>query len=295
MTNTKKPIVDTDFIKKIIKKNGPEPEEYDDFRKWHDGLSELNFLNHEIDSFRNNFEDALLSSKTLQGFVNVKPHGYHGDFEIIDKIYTNHISKSKEYEKWDKFYQACKAPEAVRNRKTYFKNLLKSKSDKPLNVLNLASGPCRDILEFFEENPNTDVCFDCIELDKNAIEYASGLLGKHLNKVNFINKNVFRFETEDTYDLVWSAGLFDYFDDKTFVRILSRFLKNIKTNGELVIGNFHPRNPTRAYMEFGEWFLNHRTETELVDLAMAAGVADYSRVRIEQEPLGVNLFMRIGG
>lgn len=135
---------------------------------------------------------------------------------------------------------------------------------------------------------------DCVELDPNAIEYAQALLGRHNDKVRFTQKNIFRFQSHQQYDLVWSAGLFDYFEDKTFIRILARLLKNVKANGELVIGNFHPRNPTRAFMElFGEWYLHHRTEEELIQLALGAGVQSAANIRIESEKEGINLFMLI--
>jgi len=158
----------------------------------------------------------------------------------------------------------------------------------------LASGPCRDLKEFFEVHPSAPVTFDCVELDKNAIAYAKGLTNYN-DKINFIHKNIFRFSTNQQYDLVWSAGLFDYFDDKIFVKILARFLKNVKAGGELIIGNFHPRNPTRSVMEVSTWHLHHRTEAELIALAKIAGVEDVGRIRIDTEAEGINLFMRVEG
>jgi hypothetical protein len=44
---------------------------------------------------------------------------------------------------------------------------------------------------------------------------------------------------------------------------------------------------------FGEWFLHHRTDEELVQLALEAGVPDVNQIRIESEKEGINLFMRI--
>jgi hypothetical protein len=62
--------------------------------------------------------------------------------------------------------------------------------------------------------------------------------------------------------------------------------------GKMVIGNFSTLNPSRDYMEFGEWFLFHRDINELTELAVKAG-ADPDLVAIESEATGVNLFLKI--
>ena len=62
--------------------------------------------------------------------------------------------------------------------------------------------------------------------------------------------------------------------------------------GELIIGNFHPNNPSKDYMEFAFWNLNHRTEEDLIKLANACGVKN-SCIEIKSESEGVNLFMHI--
>ncbi|MFK7771894.1 MAG: class I SAM-dependent methyltransferase [Saprospiraceae bacterium] len=292
-------LLNTQFIDDLLAKNGPDPEDYETLKNWYRKAYQLLQTNQiskeEYLELKNLFGEVYASPKSLLGHVSNQPHGYAGDFEIIEMVYVNQISPNFLFQKWDSFYQGFAACHAVRNRKTYFKNLLKEKvkSGKPLQILNLASGPCRDLLEFFEENPSTFLQIDCIELDRNAIDYATQLLGESKDKVHFIEQNIFKFQTDKKYDLVWSAGLFDYFDHKVFTRLLTRFLSNVKKGGELVIGNFHPRNPTFEIMEFTNWHLHHRTETNLVNLANQAGITDYSKISIEMEPEGVNLFLRI--
>ena len=113
-------------------------------------------------------------------------------------------------------------------------------------------------------------------------------------QLTFYNKNIFRFQTEKKYDLIWSAGLFDYFDDKTFVRLVSRLKNYVKPGGELIIGNFAVGNPTEGYMElFLDWYLYHRSPEQLTKLAQDAGIPEVSRIKVDQEAAGVNLFMRI--
>jgi extracellular factor (EF) 3-hydroxypalmitic acid methyl ester biosynthesis protein len=160
-------------------------------------------------------------------------------------------------------------------------------------VLNLGSGPCRDLAEFLASEPEAELCVDCVDQDPSAIAYAQGLVGRTHSRaaVRFIQANVLRFRPERHYDLVWSAGLFDYLPDRLFVQVLSRLLRHVRPGGRLVVGNFAPGHETQLYMELvGDWVLTYRTGEQLIDLALAAG-ADRDTVRVEAEPEGVNLFL----
>ena len=85
--------------------------------------------NDDLIEMRNSFRDTF-TSKTIQGFIFTKPHGYAGDFEIIDKIYRTEISGNPRYKNWDEYAQNHDAAIAVRNRKSYFKNFLADKINK---------------------------------------------------------------------------------------------------------------------------------------------------------------------
>ena len=286
------------FIKSLLP-TGPLPTDYKKLEQWienlFNGIDLVNLSMPELKEIRTAFGELYNSPKNFFGHGAFWPHGYPGDYEIIDKIYTRYISEIPEFKNWDRWFHTFAATKAVRNRKEYFKKLLAEKSQKQpnLTLLNLASGPCRDLLEFFEEYPSNKLKIDCVELDHNAIAYASELLGEHRQHVRFIHQNIFKFQSSERYDLIWSAGLFDYFDDRTFVSQLSRFLAKLKPNSELIIGNVHPRNPTKTMMDFSNWRLHYRTETDLINLAIQAGIKDYSKLKIEMEAEGVNLFLRI--
>jgi extracellular factor (EF) 3-hydroxypalmitic acid methyl ester biosynthesis protein len=94
------------------------------------------------------------------------------------------------------------------------------------------------------------------------------------------------------YDVIWSAGLFDYFSDRTFKLLLRRLIPNIAPGGQLVIGNFSDSNPNHHWLHFCEWHLHHRSSEQLVRLALEAG-AQHENVSIGKEPEGVNLFLHI--
>lgn len=233
---------------------------------------------------------------TIQGFSLRKPFGYSGDFMIIDKIYRKEVSSVPRFKIWDQYFHQQDAPIAVRNRKDYFISEIKKElRTKPISLLNVASGPCRDLMELYSVIPDPEqLKTTCVEMDPNAVEYAESVLGRFNEHIEFVNKNIFKFSPSETYDVIWSAGLFDYFDDRAFGLVLRKFKSWLKPQGKIIIGNFNEdHNPSRQYMEFlGEWNLIHRKEEDLVQLAKEAGFEEH-QISVGREPKNVNLFLHI--
>jgi extracellular factor (EF) 3-hydroxypalmitic acid methyl ester biosynthesis protein len=238
----------------------------------------------------------VLTGNSLYGYTYQKPLGYAGDFMLIEKMYQTYVSSDPSCRKWDIYYHTHEATKAVRNRKFYFVRLMEelcANKPGPLNILILGSGPTTDVHEFFTRNPQANTIFDCLDIDQRAIDYASEKNKKYLSNINFIKMNVLRFMPNKKYDLIWSAGLFDYLNDRLFTGLLGRFKTFLKPNGQMIIGNFSTENPTQRVMEvMGEWFLNHRSSKHLVRLASFAGISE-EMVYVDKEPLGINLFLKI--
>ena len=230
---------------------------------------------------------------TIQGRIFLKPRGFAGDFQTIDDIYTHRLAADPALRVWDEGFHSCAAPQAVRNRKGYFKRLLEASTPgktETLQVLDVACGPCRDVSEYLEQYPEAPVHFTCLDQDADALTHGERLCAPFAAKVSFVRANALKYSTAERYDLVWSAGLFDYLSNDYFVVGLQRLARLLKPSGEIVIGNFAPENPERAYMElFGEWVLNYRSREELLSLAQQAGLTEPV---VDQEPLGINLFLR---
>ena len=280
----------------FIQSGGPEEHEYEEMTKLWDSLVVNTALAGPdryklVDLFG---EDFL--NQTIQGHSYRKPHGYAGDYQIIDFIYQQKIIAEERFQKWDKYFHSQHAAGAVRNRKDYFIRLIKDRYAElnwPIKILNLASGPCRDVYELFQEVPVDKIRIHCVDLDANAIQYAKKLLGTFSDHIRFTQQNIFKFDTNEKFDLIWSAGLFDYFSDEDFVKVLSKAYSWCSEGGEIVIGNFSNTNPTRAYMEIAtEWILYHRSEQELRSLAHRV-VSIRDKVEVRSESLGVNLFVHI--
>lgn len=279
------------FIQDMMNNGGPDPDNYDHILELIDDLP-----TSEIQSLRN-LMGPILNPGTIIGFSFCKPFGYNGDFFIIEKIYQHYISSDPKYRKWDQFFHHLPAAIAVVNRKKLAIEMLKElnakSSDQTVNVLILGSGPVTEVNEYLKETPENKLAFDLIDLDQRAIDYAKQKNKAYTHCLNFAQKNVIRFTPEKQYELIWSAGLFDYFKDKHFVFLLKRYYDFIRTGGKMVIGNFNTENPSRKIMEvLGDWFLYHRSEEELQHFAEQAGISK-SATNVICEPLGINLFLQV--
>jgi len=265
----------------LINYGGPDLKDYDDLNAWIEELR-IRRLSGEVhdESLALLLEclEPVFSLHSMQGFAFHKPHGYAGDFEMVDRIYNGYISSDQFLAKWDIFMHSHPAFQAVRNRVGYFSDQINTRvsamftPELPIKILNLASGPGRDMQTFFEQASvdKRRVSIDCVEQDENAIRFAQEVCSNYKESINFIQANALRFRSSLKYDLIWSAGLFDYFDDKVFVFMLKRLKGMLASDGEIIIGNFSTLNPSRSYMELVHWNLHHRSPHTLKSLATAA-------------------------
>ena len=284
------------YLIELSEHGGPRSEDYKKLdQTWSRIMDAVYSGNLSTDRIRETWGlmGEAFGTETLQGHVIRKPHGYVGDFEIIDRIYQYSICESLDLRAWDEYFQSREACHAVRNRKDYFIDLLSDMVTQhgQFRVLNVGSGPARDILEFHLRS-NSHVLFDCVEMDSNAIDYAISVCSCMLDHVTFHHRNIFRYRNEHHYKLIWSAGLFDYLDDRSFVILLQHLVKMLEPEGQLLVGNFSIINPTKDYMEFGEWILNYRTKEDLLRLAELSHIHNITS-HIGEEAQGINLFLHI--
>lgn len=234
-----------------------------------------------------------------------KPYGYHGDFMIIEEIYRNSPDTVGIERCMDNYFLKSAASIATRNRKENFKNYLadffNEQGGRDVRMLDLASGPCTDIIEFFDEigDGRERLSVDCFEHDVNAIQYSqTKLAGKeYKDQIRFIQKNAIKialtknveFHMPRKYDLIFSTGLFDYLDEKISMLLIRNLKKLLNPNGLLIISNYRDKwsNPSRHFMEWGgDWELVYRTQEEFVNLFKDAGFGKH-QISLAYEPLKV--------
>jgi 2-polyprenyl-3-methyl-5-hydroxy-6-metoxy-1,4-benzoquinol methylase len=279
-----------DYLEFLIENGGPEPSEYEKFTSLVNNLKP-----EEVDDFRERMK-PILNDKTLIGHGFIKPYGYPGDFTLINKIYLFEVNSDAKFKNWDLFFQNQPAANAVRNRKDYFMEYCKALISRKANaqVLVLGSGPASDVNEFLTTYlSGKGISFDLIDFDQAAIDFSMKKNKKFNGQISYNRINALRFNSFRLYDLIWSAGLFDYFKDKHFTFLIRKYFNCLSEDGEMVISNFSTRNPTKRLMEvLSDWYLNLRTESDLFRIASDANI-DKEMVSVEKDPLGINLFLKI--
>lgn len=217
-----------------------------------------------------------------------KPYGYAGDFKIIDDIYRN-APRTEGFDRlYDNYFQMSSISVAVRNRKEDFKKQvlenIRNKSNQAVKIMDLACGPCEEVVDIFTSPTQTDLSrveYHCYDNDENAIEFSRRrLLG--VRQVEFFKENAVRLALKKDvssfiphrYDVIYSTGLFDYFDYRICVRLVQNLKKLLKPDGLLAISDVRDKfsNPSVHFMEWvGDWNLVYRDDENFRQVFFEAG------------------------
>lgn len=82
----------------------------------------------------------------------------------------------------------------------------------------------------------------------------------------------------------------DSLNDKLVTKLLQFAHQNLAVGGRVLLGNFHPRNPAKEFMDFVlDWRLIHRSEEDM-DRLFRGSPFGRACTRIQFEGEGVNLF-----
>ena len=238
-----------------------------------------------------------------------KPRGYAGDYEMMNHLYRDElVGKSLFDQCMHKYFVQESAGAAVKNRGYYLadklKNLFESTpQDEPLKILSVASGPAMEQQLFLKQETqfhSRAAHFTCLDADEESLKHGQRQLLTAQKKLktqyqfkfkNMAIRNVIaRGLPEQDYDLIYSAGLFDYFTDQVARAAAKQFITSVKPGGKVIIGNYSKDNLSASFMEMVlDWKLIYRSEEDLLRIFQGLG----SKIWVEKEPLGINLFVVI--
>jgi len=252
----------------------------------------------------------LLEVGTLQYCARFKPHGYAGDYQMLARICEDFCCEHSLGRAFDRYFQRQAAPQAVRSRTEQTAVAVASDCLKHegsvRHVVSVGSGPAMDVrgaLELLPKERRTSLRVSLLDLDPNALDFARELVEPLLppGALRSVRTNLFRLAQGadpgaalEGPDVLICSGLFDYLADEPAVSMLRFFWEELSAGGVLLVGNFSPHNPTRAYMEWiGNWYLTYRTAEQMEQLGVRAGIPR-DQFTIGCERLGVDLFL-IGG
>lgn len=253
--------------------------------------------------FRREVLPYLLLAKTTERFY-AKPRGYAGDFfsiELINQRRPDGLGRLGPL--LDHCFLNLPLSRAVRNRRRLMareiNQVIAQKEGSAAWITSLACGPATEIFDVFDQiDDQSRLKATLIDMDLQALAFVSDKRNekKLKRQMKLINANLVYFATGREHmdvkdqDLVYSIGLIDYFNDKFVITLLDYIYRLLRPGGKVILGNFHPRNPAKALMDYVlDWRLVHRTEEDMNRLfASSAFKRPCTDVQFESE--GINLF-----
>jgi SAM-dependent methyltransferase len=225
---------------------------------------------------------ALVLQDPFTHRAATKPRGYAGDAVMMDFIYTGKPPAGTTAQGAEVFNATTCAGMGLSVR--YRRQLLKSLIDDTVvsqaapRLLSVASGHCRELEGSLAETAH--FAGEFVALDQDPLSCAEVARVHAAHRVRVVNHGVRDLvsgplaATLGHFDLIYSAGLYDYLPDVLARRLTQRLLSLLRPGGRLLLANFVPGGTGRGYMElFMDWTLVLRNEAAMRTLAEAAGAA----------------------
>lgn len=231
-----------------------------------------------------------------------KPRGYAGDAELLDLIYdhdgANQMAlaaastggRELNHVTWN-----APEPAAVRWRRDYMAGLIDALPEAGGRVLSIAAGSCRELSVSASASARTIGRFvaldqDLASLDDATASYPGLVEPLPIDAISLVRGDI----AVDEFDLIYSAGLFDYLSDRAARRLISAAAEMAAPGGELCIANFAPTPFSIGYMESAmAWELIYRNEADLLQLITEAVVERPYTVSTRRDPLGVVVYAHV--
>lgn len=234
-----------------------------------------------------------------------KPRGYAGDFLMMEMIYRGMPAGDGKLGKLvDGWCLNTNAAKAVRGRRNILRQRIESECHARFNrqgailIMNLACGSSRELFDFLSECDFTErIEATCVDADPKALEYTARHVETfpHMASIRLMNENIVKWalgrvgHTYGLQDIIYSAGLTDYLDRRLSTAFITRCHEHLKPGGILIVSNFGPNNPNRAFMDhILHWRLIYRDAEDLRDLFTESPFG--GDIELVTEEQGLNLF-----
>lgn len=241
-----------------------------------------------------------------------KPLGYAGDYEMVRMILRDSHEGSSLFAKaLNRWFLSQVPAEAHRQRvqlltKRLVEESLRARREKKrLRVFNLGCGPAQEVLSFLRDYDLSDVVdftlLDFNEETLNCTKAAAGEVKSRFNRTatfQMVKKSVVQVSksrdrvTQDKFDLVYCAGLFDYLQDGIAKDLMNVMYGMVSPGGLLIATNVDAGNPIQKIMDLiFEWHLIYRTSREMT--LLMPDDASSEDTKITAETTGCNIFIEV--
>ena len=233
-----------------------------------------------------------------------KPRGYAGDGELLDMFHrAGYEGETPLGRLIHRVSMLQPAAQAVRNRVELVREGMEEamyRMGVKSRFLSMGCGTSPELRRFCLDHPYYETAdWRWVGLDVDPVTVATAQ-GRHLDpRLSFATVNPLDLAKDAStwawgeFDFIYAVGLFDYFPIGIGQPLTRAMFDHLRPGGRMWVGNFHPRNPTRWYMEYvASWHLLHRTEDQL--MAFTGGLPEGAyTVSVFGEPAGAQVFLEI--
>jgi CRP-like cAMP-binding protein/SAM-dependent methyltransferase len=244
----------------------------------------------------------LLRLSALGERLYAKPRGYAGDYATIAMIYEDAPAGTASLGPMlDRSMLNLAVAKAIRNRRRMLASEIAKSyaaSAKEFHVACLACGPACEVFDAFRDAGDTRrLNVSCVDIDREALAQIADRAQAHKlsGQLQPLHGNLIYLATGRQemqlapQDLIYSLNMTDYLSDDLAISLLDWIHAKLRPGGRVIVGNFHPRNPSRGLMDHVlEWRLTYRDEAAVNRLFQASRFAKPC-LRIAFEDEGIYL------
>lgn len=245
-----------------------------------------------------------------------KPLGYAGDYEMVNMMMRDSFQGSSTFAKiLNTFFLNTPPVVAHRNRVEYLVDMLAremmrlTRAGNPGRIINVGCGPAQELQKFLAKSEFAVRSeFTLLDFNEETIHHVQSVINqiktRHAPQAsfNFIKKSVHHLlktvgrttdASDQKYDLVYCAGLFDYLSNNVCRQLMSIMYNWLAPGGLLLITNVDTHNPSLGWMEYVvDWHLYHRDPQEVARFAPKQAPIEATRVLAEDSGLNIILEIR---
>jgi extracellular factor (EF) 3-hydroxypalmitic acid methyl ester biosynthesis protein len=251
-----------------------------------------------------------------------KPLGYAGDFRLMELGFTADLSGEGLFGRFlhsvSQHYslsRALVAREAV--MRDAVRRVIEAPIERPARILSVAAGPAIELRNLLGEMTSLGRPVELVLLDQDEtahetahrrltrilVEHHKGKLPVKLQCLRFSVRQLLRPQTLEeravrdltliNFDLVYSAGLYDYLTDIVARKLTALLYSRLRPGGRLLVGNLSDAPDSTWVMEYVVgWHLIYRTNEEMLRFAAPLKPAP-GRVEITRDTTGGCLFLDV--
>jgi extracellular factor (EF) 3-hydroxypalmitic acid methyl ester biosynthesis protein len=253
---------------------------------------------------------ALMQQCPMTARAHDKPRGYAGDAVMLDFIYDRRKPMLEPLPQQGEQVFRTLVESATCGSVDYRRHVIAGAIDRiaadraalglgPAAVLSLACGHARELDLVRSLKDGSLGRFVACDQDPESLatlkdRYREGPVRTHPLAVRDFIAGRDAVHALGQFDLVYSAGLYDYLDQRLAARLTAVLFERVAPGGELLVANFHAQHRGTGYMEaFMDWWLIYRDDEEMRALCADIDGHQVAGVDLFHDPFGNVAYLRL--